>query len=134
VNIDLSEPDATAHTGRVEHREAPRIVMLDDNPHLFPLLKMLIRRHYATAKVETFEHGNPALHFMRDNPPDLLITDWNHPGATVAQLAALGEFPILILTGFRNCITTDLPHKRVAVLHKPYRIDEFIMALRNLLQ
>lgn len=80
------------------------ILIVDDFSTMRRIVKNLLNDLGFTRTSET-EDGSSALAFLRTNPCDLVVTDWNMPGMTGIDLlrairadAKLGRLPVLMVT------------------------------------
>ncbi|HLI58526.1 MAG TPA: SpoIIE family protein phosphatase [Solirubrobacteraceae bacterium] len=81
---------------------ARRVLIADDNPDLRAYLTRLLSPHW---RVEAVSDGETALAAVRENPPDLLVTDAMMPGldgfelvAAVRADPATRELPVIMLS------------------------------------
>jgi CheY-like chemotaxis protein len=111
----------------------PRIVVVDDEPIMLDMVELQIRDWFKEATVLKFQEGNAAWQELLQIEPDLLITDWVHPGLTGADMfSRLAEkkarYPILVTSGFakenhlRDYVSRSL---NVTLLSKPYTKEQF---------
>ncbi|MEK6975749.1 MAG: response regulator [Candidatus Thermoplasmatota archaeon] len=75
-------------------KEGPIIVIVDDDVDVLLTLSDYFRAAIPNARIFPAESGPAALEFIRENPPDLVVTDWRMPGLTGLELAdILNESP-----------------------------------------
>ncbi len=91
-----------------------KIYLTDDEPAPIRVLKMTLERK--GYEVETFPNGEQVLHRIREQIPDVLITDIEMPVMTGEELCAqlkvefpARTFPIFVVTSL-----TDLQHRQWA--------------------
>ncbi len=121
----------------------PLIVIVDDrvsNRNIFAKLAASIE---ADITVRTFGEPVSALDWLKDNPPDLVITDYKMPNLDGAQFIArfrqlpnCEEIPVIVITvyeerSFRLCA---LEAGATDFLHSPVDHHEFVTRARNLLK
>ena len=120
-----------------------RIVIVDDQPSNLRIMKQLALGLTDGGEVETFANPVLALAAASENPPDLIVSDYNMPDmdgaafvAAVRQLPDCGEIPIVIVTIYED---RDFRYKALQAgatdfLLSPIDHQEFHIRLRNLLQ
>ena len=86
-----------------ERITAPRILVVDDEAHIRHVLSLKLRN--AGYEVSTAPDGEEAFEMATQEPPDLVITDFQMPYMTglelchaLAKHAATAHLPVLILT------------------------------------
>jgi DNA-binding response OmpR family regulator len=118
-------------------------VVIEDDPDVTDLLVTILGEYDAGADVRTFDYL-PPLDEIADPPPRAIVLDLTLGGQPVGlaffeeiqTFAPLADVPILICTasprdvGARASRTVADP--RVEVILKPFSLDEFIAALRDL--
>ena len=80
------------------------ILIVDDFSTMRRIVKNLLN-DLGFTKTGEAEDGNSALTYLRANPCDFVVTDWNMPGMTGIELlkairadAALAKLPVLMVT------------------------------------
>jgi two-component system cell cycle sensor histidine kinase/response regulator CckA len=121
--------------GVVGHFERPVVLLVeDDNSVRTVIARVLTREGY---EVLSAEHGHAALLLIAslEHPVSLLITDLSLPGldgeAFVAELARHQRPPpVLFMSGSSP---RDVPHLADVLLAKPFKIDDLISRVREIL-
>ncbi len=120
-----------------------RIMIVDDQPSNLRIMKQLALHLTDGGEVEAFANPALALAAAFENPPDLVVSDYNMPemdgAAFVAALRDLpecGDIPIVIVTIYED---KDFRYKALQAgatdfLLSPIDHQEFRIRLRNLLQ
>ncbi len=62
----------------------PTILLVDDEPHILRIMRMQLERQ--GYQISTCSNGEDAFDRLRENPPDVLITDIQMPRMTGEQL------------------------------------------------
>lgn len=120
---------------------AARILVVDDEEQVRgSMVRLLERLGYDVAGVED---GGAALRRVRAHPTDLVITDMQMPGKSglelLLELRALDpRLPVIAMSGGGSSKQLDLLGSAgllgaVAVVPKPYTVDELVMAVRGAL-
>ena len=113
-----------------------RILIADDQPHVARILRLALERQ--GYQVRSVFNGLEALEQIRQDPPDLLITDIEMPRMNGRQLCmTLQEeqpqrtFPILIITSRTGHSERQWAHKidQAEFLEKPLSIKQLITRL-----
>jgi PAS domain S-box-containing protein len=120
-----------------------RIMIVDDQPSNLRIMKQLALGLTEGGEVDTFPSPMLALEAARENPPDLVVSDYSMPGmdgaafvAALRELPECGEIPIVIVTIYED---KDFRYKALQAgatdfLLSPIDHQEFRIRLRNLLQ
>lgn len=117
-----------------------RILLVDDEPPLLEVARLMLEKLGYT--VSAFASGLAALSAFEDDPDafDLVLTDQTMPDITGANLAGRilrirPGMPILLCTGFSAVIGEEKAREIgiAAYVHKPLKIREIAMLLRQLL-
>lgn len=121
----------------------PLIVIVDDrvsNRNIFAKLAASIE---ADITVRTFGEPLSALEWLKDNTPDLVITDYKMPNldgaefiARFRQLPECEEIPVIVITVYeeRSFRLRALEAGATDFLHSPVDHHEFVTRARNLLK
>ena len=115
---------------------SPRFVLLDDEPVILDATGETLRRHFKQATILKFTDPQLALHEILRTPPNLFITDINHPSLSCEELlrclvANQAHFPIFVISGHaesrqRLAQFTQALDLDVTFLAKPWLRAEFI--------
>lgn len=128
---------------RLTAKHAMRIMIVDDQPSNLRIMKQLALGLTDGGDVDTYPDPALALAAARDNPPDLVVSDYSMPGmdgaafvAALRELPECGEIPIVIVTIYED---KDFRYKALQAgatdfLLSPIDHQEFRIRLRNLLQ
>lgn len=114
-----------------------KIVVAEDE---FLIADMLVfSLEDAGHEVRDAAHGAAALELIRQQVPDLIITDFMMPLMTGLELAqavradqALQHIPILLVSGAQGAIARDRADLFDLVLDKPYDIERLLAAVEQL--
>src|SRR5262249_51347936 len=121
----------------------PLIVILDDqvtNQAIFSKLAASIDEHVV---VRAFGDPQAALDWVRDNTPDLVVTDFKMPGMDGAEfirhfreLPGAAEVPVIVITIYeeRSFRLRALEAGATDFLQSPVDHHEFVTRARNLLK
>jgi DNA-binding response OmpR family regulator len=116
-----------------------RIVLVDDEWHMLQLLEMYIREWFKEVELVRFQNGDPAWDELQRSEPDLLITDWRHPGLDGGDLVRkLGgkksKIPVLMISASDTDCIRELAGSgvKVSYLQKPFGIRQFWQVLNDL--
>ncbi|MDH5590525.1 MAG: response regulator, partial [Gemmatimonadota bacterium] len=115
-----------------------RIMIVDDEEFIVELLST----HLTDLGYQSIVFNSPvqALEFAREDPVDLLLTDFAMPGMTGLDLAerlreAAPRLPVILMTGYGADLHPDRIHALGVhrVLHKPFRLPTLAAAVRQAL-
>lgn len=115
-----------------------RLLIADDEPHVNRVLKQSLERQ--GYQVETVQNGEMALERIREQPPDVLVTDIQMPRMTgealckqIQEEMPWRDFLIFVLTS-----RTEIEHRNwsrqidnLQFLEKPVSIRRLISKLDN---
>ncbi len=112
-----------------------RVLLIDDDPAVLRLLATLLRK--AGYTVEEATSGSAGLARFRENPADIVLTDFKMPGLTGWDVARAVKtinprVPVVYVTGAAHEIA---PHQRAvveAIIEKPCRLTTLQTVLRRL--
>ncbi len=119
------------------------VVIVDDqitNRNIFARLAASIEPE---TRVQAFGTPAAALEWLRDNTPDLIVTDYKMPGMDGAEFIAclraeanLADVPVVVITIFedRNLRLRALSSGATDFLQSPVDHQEFLTRARNLLK
>lgn len=116
-----------------------QILIVDDDKVILEMLRVFIKHHYPDDQVITVGNGTAALAELRQQPFDLILTDYDMPrmnGMDLAQIAhrIFPETPIFLMTAGYDSLA-DLKAEADTVtlagfLTKPFALTQ----LREILQ
>lgn len=91
--------------GAVRWLMAARILVVDDDPSVLQLMRVVLKR--AGWSVRTATTPEEAMHLFRTEPCELLVTDKNMPGITGFELIAsmreiYPDLPAIVVTAFAD--------------------------------
>jgi DNA-binding response OmpR family regulator len=116
-----------------------RIVLVDDEWHMLQLLNLYITEWFEAAELLQFQNGTRAWEELSLREPDLLITDWRHPGLDGGELVRKlaekkSKVPVLMISASdTDCIRElDGLGVKVVYLQKPFGVRQFWQVLNEL--
>ena len=118
---------------------APTVLIVDDHPEILGMLREALGSRY---KIETASDGDAALEQVKNNPPDLIITDIMMPGKDGLSLTRqlkgnkhTMQIPLIILSA-KNSVedqTAGLLSGGDAYVTKPFKISYLDAVISRLL-
>lgn len=136
VHIDVTVPRLAAAGVAVGKVEAPRWVVVDDDPSVRTVLERVLSR--SGMSVATFADPHTALAAILASPPAGIVTDFEMPGMSGLELAnrvrAAGhDCAVVLVTGsaaeaIGDCSVAD------RVLSKPFAVQDLVDAVLPLSQ
>tara|TARA_B100000959_G_C14990129_1_gene627499 strand:- start:632 stop:1039 length:408 start_codon:yes stop_codon:yes gene_type:complete len=103
------------------------ILIVDDEAHILQVLSLKLRN--CGYSITTAVDGEDALHQVKENPPDLVITDVQMPymnglefALALSNSSETANIPVIVLTARGHTLETsdtDIPNVR-KVLSKPF--------------
>src|SRR5579871_4041434 len=118
----------------------PRILAVDDEPNIVRLIQVNLERH--GYQVETANNGAQALAKIRQNRPDLLVSDVMMPEMDGFELLAsirrdpnLMDLPVIMLTAKAQDKDVLEGYKTGADMHltKPFNPQELLAFVKRIL-
>ncbi|MHC5002507.1 MAG: response regulator [Planctomycetota bacterium] len=118
---------------------AARILVVDDEPHILQVLALKLGE--AGYEVQTAADGRRALELVREQRPDLVITDLKMPHVDGAELChslrddpRTRDIPLFVLTARGYTLESyDLPED-IRVLSKPFSPKGLLKVIGECLQ
>jgi two-component system response regulator (stage 0 sporulation protein F) len=115
----------------------PAIMLVDDEPDILRLLRLIINSLATGYTILTCTHGDVALEQAMQQPTPLIITDYNLPGMNGLQLTAAlkAHAPatrVVLISGY---ISPDLERRARDrgvdyLVRKPFQVDPLIQIMR----
>lgn len=121
-------------------RQGVRSIMLVDDQHNLALaVGKLLQEWFRQFELLHFENGDDAWEELRQVEPDLLITDWQHPGMDGAEIVARlakrqAKFPVLMISAHKRADfeKIDSTGLKIRYLKKTgFMREEFFRALKD---
>jgi CheY-like chemotaxis protein len=117
---------------------AANILVVDDDAHIRELVcEVLDLEGY---QVRSATDGLAALHLLADWHPDLIILDLNMPRmdgwtfcARQHEQPAISNIPVALMSAARNIRSRELPCEPVAILEKPFDLDDLLQRVADAL-
>jgi CheY-like chemotaxis protein len=137
-------PRASEQAGRASEpgpespRSDARVLLVEDNPAVAHVAKRILESAGYRVRVSDDPHG--ALLAWHSDPADVLVTDVEMPGMSGIQLserlrATTPDLRTLFITGHSTeHIDVQAHPGRVAIVMKPFRRDDLLQALAELLE
>ena len=117
-----------------------RIVLVDDEKYMLQLLEACLSEWFTEADLLPFQNGDAAWQELSQTAPDLLITDWQHPGLDGGELLrrlAEKNLPakILMITAYDSDCVQEFAGSRLKItfLQKPFGVVQFWKAINELI-
>lgn len=117
-----------------------RIVLVDDEWHMLQLLEMYIREWFNDVELSRFQNGDLAWEALSRSEPDLVITDWRHPGLDGGELVQKlaekpAQVPVLIISAADTDCVKELAGLgvKISYLQKPFGVRQFWQKLDELI-
>lgn len=115
-----------------------RIIWLDDDDNIVEMLSYVFAWHLKDYNLVPCLNGDEALREIDRHPPDLLLTDYLHPGASLEAIlhhlsARPARFPILLMSGCEK--PEDLKRQfssftfTIELLSKPFVFRDLIAGI-----
>jgi len=128
------EGAATTEASRQGERALLKVLVVDDEPNMRFLLGMILESD--GYEVVEAKHGAAALERVKEERPDLVVTDLMMPVMNGRELIErlrsddeTAAMPILVVS---SRPTADVPGGADAVLSKPFDLDPLLETVRSL--
>lgn len=118
----------------------PLLIIIDDEEDILDLLAYNFARE--GFEVKTFERAGPALRFLHERKPDMILCDWMMPEMDGLELCrmvkgdlAMADIPFVMVTcrSERAAIKQALSAGVTDFIVKPVRLQELVSRVRDLL-
>lgn len=135
----ISTESFSIGTGRIK-ADKPTILLVDDEFEVLMLLKVLLAKQY---NIVVANNGRVALKLVKDQKPDLIISDIMMPGMDGISFTRLvkgdkelNSIPIILLTGVaaEKVRIEGLKTRADAYLTKPFNSEELRVTVQNLIE
>jgi DNA-binding response OmpR family regulator len=127
-----TETAAMSQAAPTPRQKRLRIVLVDDEKYMLQLLEKYLREWFDEVDILQFHNGDDAWRELAETEPDLLITDWRHPGLDGGELLKKlagkhAKTPVLMVTAYdMDCIWEfDGSGLKIAFLQKPFGVEQF---------
>lgn len=110
-----------------------KCLIIDDEPLAGQLLAAYAERSPDLEVVKVFSNPIEALHFLSDQPVDLLFLDIQMPELTGIQLMKIvkGKYDIVLTTAYEEYALQSYEFEVVDYLLKPISLDRFLLAVEK---
>jgi len=119
---------------------AERILVIDDEPDMLMLLRMIIEDN-TDYDVETTNNPSEGLKMLTEENYDLVITDLKMPGMDGLEVfeelrKVLPDIPVIIITAYGSPEASDEALKKGVseFITKPFRKDTIIFTINRVLE
>ena len=108
-------------------------VIIDDEPLAIQLLADYVDQTAGLMLLHTFSNPIEAIHFLQEQPADLLFLDVQMPELTGIQVMKIlnQRFPIILTTAYEQYALDGYDHHVVDYLLKPIPYDRFYQAVQK---
>jgi DNA-binding response OmpR family regulator len=128
----MSEP---AMPGKMKRR----IILVDDEKHMLQLFDLYLHEWFDALELVPFQNGDAAWREFTRQEPDLLITDWFHPGLDGGELVRKlaekkSKVPVLMISACDVEFVHEFANSGVNVvfLQKPFGSEQLWRAINDL--
>jgi CheY-like chemotaxis protein len=134
--VDLGQENPrldSAGVSLMRSSRTARILVLDDVPEVRNAIVAILTYCFEGFVVTECSNGNEVWEKILMDPPDLLISDYTHPGLALEEIVRRvsvlrRKFPIIVLSAvidkFPEVERRFVAMPQVAVVHKPFAIDD----------
>jgi two-component system response regulator RpfG len=121
----------------------PTVLVIDDQATSRQILAQIVRSIDESLDIESFDSAQPALDWLRDNPADLILTDYKMPGMNgiefLEQARAIPQIHIVPIVMITSHEQSDIRYQALELgatdfINKPIDHAECRARFRNLLQ
>ena len=109
-----------------------RIILVDDEKYMLQLLEMYLQEWFNEVDLLQFQNGDAAWRELAQMEPDLLITDWRHPGLDGGELLRKlaekrAKIPVLLITAHDTDCIREFSDSgiKITFLQKPFGVEQF---------
>ncbi len=122
-----------------------QILIVDDEKRIVEIIEAVLYDSLLNIRIDKAFDGEEALQKIKNNPPDILITDIVMPRLTGLQLLSIlheqnRDVPAIIISAFLTKDVLKTIHnmrlvspKELLVFSKPWDFDELLQAIRKLI-
>jgi two-component system LytT family response regulator len=113
-----------------------KCMLIDDEPLAVQLLADYIEKTDSVELAQSFTDPIQALHFVQENPVDLIFLDVQMPELTGIQLMKIlkQRYPVILTTAYEQYALDGFEHNVVDYLLKPISYDRFFRAVQKVAQ
>jgi two-component system nitrogen regulation response regulator GlnG len=121
------------------NQKKPRIILVDDEKHMLQLFEIYIREWFKEVDLVLLQNGDYAWNEFSRQEPDLLITDWYHPGLDGGELVQKlieihSQVPVLLISACDAEYVREFQDSGVKIvfLQKPFGSEQLWRLLNDL--
>jgi DNA-binding LytR/AlgR family response regulator len=113
-----------------------KCILIDDEPLAVQLLADYIQKTDSLELTQSFTDPIQALHFVQENPVDLIFLDVQMPELTGIQFMKIlkQQYPVILTTAYEQYALDGFEHSVVDYLLKPISYDRFFRAIQKVQQ
>jgi two-component system nitrogen regulation response regulator GlnG len=128
-----------SNTAPIPSQVKLRIVLVDDEKYMLQLMETYIREWFKEVELLSFQNGDDAWREVAQKEPDLLITDWRHPGLDGGELLRKlaekhAQTPVLVISAHDPDCIREFAGSGILIvfLQKPFGVEQFWHTLDGL--
>ena len=117
------------------HKKQATVIVVDDNPHVSESIRMILEDDYMLC---FFENGYDALAYIKDSPPELVVTDISMPkmnGIDVLRNIKKinNSIQVIMLTGYASVESAraSVRYGAYDYIVKPYDAEKFLETIAS---